>query len=169
MKTNIIILPFLFCFGCALQEQERLNPQQESSIKNEVQAVADSIWAKWEQLNPEAALQYYSEAPDWTALNSQASRFDIGAYRELAVKFKDSAVSYKWTTIRRDFKVLSKDIVLCSWIGKDEVTWSSGEKMICDPHAYTIVFQKTADQWKLIYSHDSGIPLTEKNERKPVP
>jgi hypothetical protein len=163
VKTHIFgAVLLVFRFGCASPESNQLRPQQEDQLKLEVKTVADSIWAKWEQIDPQAALQYYWDSPDWMSFNSQGSRYDLQTYRKLGTDFKNSATAYKWTTTRQDFKVLAKDAVICTWIGKDEALWKSGGKTSCDPHAYTLVFRKIASQWKLVHSHDSGITLTQK-------
>jgi hypothetical protein len=167
MKAHLL-LPTLFflCFSCTLPKTEQLSPQLKLQIQSEVEAVADSIWAKWVQLDPEAAFQYYSDSPGWLSINSQGSSYDLTAYRRLASDFKKSATAYKWTTLRRDFNVLSEDIAICDWIGKDEATWKSGDKAVCDPHAYTLIFKKMSAGWRLAYSHDSGVWATQKGGKR---
>jgi hypothetical protein len=163
MKTILFATTFLLSgFGCSLPESDQLSSQAEDQIRNEVKAVADTIWAKWEQLDPEAALQYYWNSPEWMSINSQGVRYDLQAYRKLATDFKKSAAAYKWTTTRRDFKVVCRDIVICDWFGQDEAVWKSGDKITFNPHAYTLVFRKNSGQWKLVYSHDSGALVTQK-------
>jgi len=163
MKANFlgVVLP-LFFFACTSQESTELSSQEKAQIINEVKAVADSIWSKWEALDPEGALLYYSDSPDWASFNSEGTRYNFEAYKKLAASFKSSATAYKWSTTRRDFVFVSTDIVICAWVGKDEASWKSGDKMTCDPHAYTLVFKLIAGQWKLVYSHDSGIPVIHK-------
>lgn len=166
MKANIFVALLLFCLGCTSQERNQLSPQQKDQIIGEVKAVADSIWARWEEMYPEGALQYYSDSPDWVCFNSEGTRYDFQTYKKLAAEFKNSATSYKWTTTRRDFMFLTKDIVICAWVGKDETILKSGDKITYDPHAYTMVFKKSAGQWKVVYSHDSGIVVTQKAGKK---
>jgi hypothetical protein len=163
---RLLLLAAIFIAGCTSQQSDQLTQQQKDQIKNEVKAVADSIWAKWEELDPEGALPYYSDSPDWMSFNSQGTRYNFQTYKKLATNFKNSATAYKWTTIRQDFIFVTKDIVMCAWIGKDEAFWKSGDKMTCDPHAYTLVFKKIAGRWKLLYSHDSGIAVTQEAGKK---
>ena len=80
--------------------------------------------------------------------------------------FLNMATAWKWTTTRQDFIFVTKDIVICAWDGKDETVTKSGDKITYDPHAYTMVFKKIAGQWKVIYSHDSGIAVTVKAGKK---
>jgi hypothetical protein len=42
----------------------------------------------------------------------------------------------------------------------------SGDKIIINPHAYTMIFRQIKGQWKVIYSHDSGIPVIQAAEKK---
>ena len=100
----------LLCLGCNAKESDQLSLQQKEQIKNQVKAVADSIWTKWEEMNPEGALQYYSDSPDWVCINSEGSQYDFQAYKKLANQFKNAATAYKWTTIQQDFPFITKEI-----------------------------------------------------------
>jgi hypothetical protein len=167
MKATLLAATLLLAFlGCTSPETHELSPQDKNRIINEVKAVADTIWVKWEQLDPEAALHYYSESSDWLSINSQGSPYNLLTYRRLASEFKRSATAYKWITDRRDFNVLSTNIVLCNWIGKDEATWKSGDKVTCNPPAYTLIFKKISGHWKLVHSHDSGVWATQKARKQ---
>jgi hypothetical protein len=115
-----------------------------------------------EKLDGQGVFQFYSDSPDWGMVNADGSRWDYQTTKKANADFFNSATAYKWTTTRQDFMVVSKDIVICAWDGKDETILKSGDKIIYDPHAYTFVFKKIEGQWKIIYSHDSGIPVTKK-------
>lgn len=163
MKANIFVVAvlLLFCFGCTSQPSEQLTQQQKDQIKSEVKAVCDSIIAKIERLDV-GFLDYYLDSPDLGMVYADGSRWDFQTTKKAETDFFKSATAWKWTTTRLDFIVLAKDIVIGAWDGKDETILKSGDKITCDPHAYTLVFKKIAGQWKVIYSHDSGIPVTKK-------
>jgi hypothetical protein len=148
------------------QRSEQLTQQQKGQIKKEVKAVGDGIIANWVGLDPEGGLQYYSDSPDWGMVNADGSRWDFQTFKKFWIDSVKSVTAIKWTTTRQDFTFVTKDIVICAWDGKDETTLKSGDKITYDPHAYTMVFKKIAGQWKVIYSHDSGIAVTQKAGKK---
>jgi len=143
-------------------EPAPLTQKEKEQITNEVKAVGDSLMTSFERLDAEGSPQFYADSPDWAMINADGSRYDYQVTRKAWSEFFNSATSWKWTTIRQNFIVLSKDIVICSWDGKDETILKSGDKITYDPHAYTIVFKKIAGQWKVIYQQDSGIAVTQK-------
>jgi hypothetical protein len=163
MKANIFVvaLLLLFCFGFTSQPSDQLTQQQKDQIKSEVKAVGDSIIAKIERLDA-GWLDYYLDSPDFIFFNADGSRWDFQTAKKAQPDGFKSMTAWKWTTTRQDFIFLTKDIVICAWDGKDETILKSGDKITYDPHAYTLVFKKIAGQWKVIYSHDSGIPVTKK-------
>lgn len=65
-----------------------------------------------------------------------------------------------------DAIVLSKDFAITSLIGKLEIVLKSGDKMTVDPQFYSDVYKRVAGQWKIVYEHTSGIPVTEKAGKK---
>jgi hypothetical protein len=190
MKTlclTTLIALILLCFTNGIQAQsDQLTQKQKDQIKREVKAVGDSIMGRIEKLNPRW-VEYYIDSPDWGMVNADGSRWDFQTFLKIQPDFFNSIISWKWTTTRQDFIFITPEIVICAWDGKDVTIMKSGDKIQADtvlkslynynkdganlisgdkitfdPHAYTIVFKKVAGQWKVIYQHDSGIPVTEK-------
>ncbi len=157
---------FLFCFGCTSQPSNEMSQQQKDQITNELKAAGDSLIASFERLDVEAALQFYAESPDWKMVNADGSAYDYQTNKKFLSDWANSVTSYKWTTTRQDFIIVTKDFVICAWVGKDETLTKSGDKVTYDPHAYTLVYKKIAGQWKVIYQQDSGIAVTQKAAKK---
>jgi len=189
MKTNIIFTTLLFCiFGCTSKQNDQLTQQQKDQISKEIKVVVDSIFARVEKLDVKW-LDYYADSPDWGMVNADGTRWDYQTTKKVQPDFFNSVISYKWTTTHETFLFLTKDIAIYSLDGKDETILKSNDKLIAnkplnslfgkddtslklgdiiiyDPHAYTLVFKKIKDQWKVIYSHDSGIQVTQAAEKK---
>jgi hypothetical protein len=164
MKTRIFVAALLlFCGGCTSQQSDQLNQQQKDQIKSEAKVAVDSIFAKWGRLDVEGALQYYS--PELVVVGD-SSLIDYQASKKGWMDFASSAATAKWTTVRLEFIVLTKDLVISAWMGKVELLLKSGDKMTVDPQGYTDVCKKVGGQWKVVYEHASGIPVTQKADRK---
>jgi hypothetical protein len=187
-KSTLLIVLLLLINRCSPQQNEHLTQQQKELITKEIMTVGDSIMAKVEGLD-EGWLDYYAETPDWGMANSDGSRWDYQTTKNVQPDFFNSIISWKWTTTHRDLKFLSKDIVLCAWDGKDETimkpgdkvkvdtlinnmynkemtTLRAGDKIVINPHTYTLIFKKINGFWKVIYSHDSGYPVTNPEKKK---
>jgi hypothetical protein len=164
MKANIFVAALLLlCLGCTSQQSDRLTQQQKDQIKSEVKAVFDSVFAKGEMLDADGALQYYS--PELVAVDN-SSLIDYPAYKKKWIDFNNSAATVKWTTVRWEFIVLTKDLVISAWVGKMVFLLKSGDKTTIDPQGYTDVCRKVGGHWKVIYEHASGIPVTQKAGNK---
>ena len=164
MKANIFVAAlFVSFFGCTSQQSDQLTQQQKDQIKKEVKVPLDSIFAKWGGLDVEGALQYYS--PELVVVGD-SSLMDYQVSKKGWMDFATSAATAKWTVVRLEFIVLTKDLVISAWVGKMELLLKSGDKTTIDPLGYTDVFKKVGGQWKVIYEHASGIPVTEKAGKK---
>jgi hypothetical protein len=163
MKAYIFVTTLLIlCLGCTSQQSDQLTQQQKEQIKSEIKTVGDSIIARDEMLDAVGGFEFYSDSPDWGMVNADGSRWDFQTTKKANSDFFDSVTAWKWTFTHQDYIFLAKDIVMCAWDGKDETILKSGDTVTYDPHAYTLIFKKIAGQWKIIYSHDSGIPVTHK-------
>jgi hypothetical protein len=162
MKANIFVGALLLSFlGCTSPPSDQLTQQQKDQIKSEIKAVCDSVIARLARVDA-GWLDYYSDSPDWGMVNADGSRWDYQTIKKFVPDWAKSVAACKWTTTRQDFIFITKDIVICAWDGKDDTVLKSGDEITFNPHAYTMVFKKIAGQWKIVYSHDSGIPVTAK-------
>lgn len=187
-KTTVLIVLLFLINCCSPQQNEQPTQQQKEQITKEIMTIGDSIMAKVERLDA-GWLDYYAETPDWGMANSDGSRWDYQTTKNVQPDFFNSIISWEWTTTHRDIKFLANDIVLCAWDGKDETILKSGDnlkvdtlinnmynnelttqrlgdKIVIDPHTYTLIFKKINGAWKVIYSHDSGYPVTIPEDKK---
>ena len=164
--NNFVAVLLLFCLGCTSQQGDQLNQQQMDQIKADVKVAVDSIVARFERLDAEGAMQYYWDSPGFIAFNTDGSRSDYQASKKGANDIVNSATTVKIVPSREDFTVMTKDLVVCAWLGKEEVNLKSGEKITIDPFGVTLVFKEIAGQWKVIYIHESGTTVTQKAVKK---
>jgi hypothetical protein len=164
MKANIFVAALLLLIvGCTLQQSDQLTQQQKEQIKSEVKVVMDSIIGKWQRLDVEGAVQYYS--PEMVAVGD-SSIIDYQAYKKLWLDMPKYIGTAKWTTTQWEFMVLSKDLVVSAAVGKLELFMKSGDKVTANPKIYTDIWKKVGDQWKVIYEHGSGTPVMQKAGKK---
>ena len=167
MKRNILVWALLiFSFGCTSQRSGQLTQQEMDQIKKDVKPVLDAIIDKFQKLDAEGAMQYYWNSPDFIALGGDGSRLDYQADKKLAIDAVNTATSMEFSTVRSDFTVLAKDLVLCAWLGKGTIELKSGDKDISDPYAVTFIFKHIDGQWKVIHYHESGTYKREKAAKK---
>jgi ketosteroid isomerase-like protein len=167
MKANILVLfLLLFGLGCTSQQNEQLSHQQIDQIKKDVKATADSMMAKYERFDTDESIQYYWDSPDFIKFNVDGSRNDFQAQKKSMGNSANWATAVKVPTVREQFTVLTKDVVICAREGKVEINLKSGDRLTSDPFAYTLVFRNIGGQWKVIHSHESGIIVTEKAGKK---
>jgi len=145
MKASIPVAALLFfCLGCTSQQSEQLTQQQKEQIKGEAKVAIDSIFAKWGRLDVEGASQYYS--PELLVVGD-SSLINYEVSKKGWLNFASSAATARWTAVRWESIVLTKDLVISTWMGKAEVLLKSGDKITVDPQGYTDVSKKTGGQW----------------------
>jgi len=168
MKGNIFVAALLlFPIGCTAPQGEQVTPQQKNQIKSELKTVCDSIIFYMEKLDPQGWIQYYADSPDWAMFGADGAQMDFQTFKKSSLEFPNAISSYKLlSTTRQDFIIVTKDDAICAWVGKDQLTTKTGETMTYDQHPYTLVFKKIAGQWKVVYSHDSGVPVMQKATKK---
>jgi ketosteroid isomerase-like protein len=164
MKKSIFIAAlFISLIGCTSQQGEQLTQEQKDQIKKEVKVTLDSIFAKFERLDLDAGLQYYS--PELVVVGGGS----IMDYQTSMKGWRDyfgSVATANWTMSHLEFVVLTNDIVISAWVGKLKLVLKSGDKLTIDPLSYTDVYRKSGGQWKVIYEASSGVPVKEEAGKK---
>ena len=167
MKRNIFVAALLLFFvGCTSQQTDQLTQQQKDQIKSEAKVVMDSIIAKAQRLDIGTTLQYYWDSPEFAIYNPDGSRSDFEATKKMLVWFADSVSAFKLATVREEFPIVTKDLVIYVWVGNDELTLKSGDKTKYDPDAQTFVFRKLDGKWKIVYVQESATIVTQKAGKK---
>ena len=144
MKTlfNLAIVTsiLLIVFGFSQKKGDKLNQKQIEQIKIEVTAVFDSINTIYERKDPNSALKYYSS--DFVAYATNGQKFDLKSVMDQYAKGYETLSTYKWTTYKVDFIVVTKDLVVISVDGRNESVFNSGQKLIYDPSHYTLAYKR---------------------------
>jgi ketosteroid isomerase-like protein len=166
MKRNTFVAALLlFIVGCTPQQSDQLTQQQKDQIKKEVKAAADSMMAKFERFDADGSIEYYWDSPDFTKLNVDGSQNDFQTQKKSMNNVK-WLTAVKVPTVSEKITVVTKDVAICVREAKLEMSLKSGDRLTCDPFAYTLVFKNIGGQWKVILSHESGIINTEKAGKK---
>ncbi len=155
MKSKLLLLVLSAFIVCCTQKQE-LTQKEKDQIKSEVKAAVDNILVKFEKLDPSLVTECYWDSPDFIEISVDGSKADFQTSKKGTSDFLSAAASVKLTLTKEDYKCLSKDIVICAWFGKEEITLKTGEAITISPLITTLIFKNIEGKWKAIYLHESG-------------
>ena len=159
MKTITFITLSLFFFSvCASQESIQMTPQEQETAKKDIREAVRVIFQNIEKMDVEALFQSYSNSSDLIFFTTDGSKTGLQEAKNHHAAWFKSLSSLKVTTITDDFRFLPGNIVICSWLGKFEMTLGSGEQLKINKFGITFIFSKIDNQWKVIYQHSSALP-----------
>lgn len=154
-KLTIILISFLLSFGFITQsEGQTLSDRQTEQIKNQV----DSMFQKMLVLAEKLAFNELS-----TGVNDKheagfiTNRKYYARYSSLIKDLKINAqgISQQDISIKeKKITVLSDKIVLMTASGVAKANLDDGREIAADFH-WSFVYEKTDNDWKVIYSHQS--------------
>ena len=162
MKTiTFITLAWFFFSGCASQEPVKMTPQEQETAKKEIREAVKVILQNLEKMDADALFQSYSDASTLIFFTTDGSKIGLVEAKNHHSAWFKSLSSLKVTTITDDFRFLPGNNIICSWIGKFEMTLGSGQQLKIDKFGITFIFSKIDNQWKVIYQHSSALPPTQ--------
>ena len=176
MKIEKFFIILVFCssivfFSCQTNDNTKvkvdqtteLSADEKETAKKEISARIEEIIEGAKELNVEAAIKPYSSDTDFKIVNPDASVTDIATMKNAQTESFKTLASLNFTTIKKDFTFLEKDLVMCTWTGRNEFELKSGEKMKIDQYVGSMLFRKKNNEWKIIYAHETtALPTTIK-------
>jgi ketosteroid isomerase-like protein len=159
--TLLIILAFSVLVGCAKQDPAQMTPQDQEAAKAEIREIANHILSATSKMDVDALLKPYWNSPEFALLTAQGSMVDYQTAKNGSAELFKSLTALTYTTVKDEFRFLSGNTVLYTWLGKCEWTFKTGEQAKIDSYAISFVFKKIENSWKIIYAHESASPPTE--------
>lgn len=176
MKKNNILVNIILCssvlfFSCQSNDNTKaivtptteLSSDEKEAAKKEISGRIEEIIKGAKELNAEAAVKPYSSDADFKIVNPDASVSGFDTMKHVQTEGFKTLASMNFTTLKQDFTFLAKDLVMCTWTGRNEFQLKTGEKMRIDPYVGSMLFRKRNNEWKIIYAHETAAsPLTIK-------
>ena len=156
MKTlTLFALAFSLFLPVVAQPQHQLTQVRKDQIKGEIKTVLDTMFARAERLDADAAFELYS--PDVVVSRDSTLR-DFQSYKLLWKDTFKYLAQWKWTSYHENFIFISADVVICALVGKVDLVFKSGDRLAVNPQGYTDVFKKIDGRWLAIYETAFGTP-----------
>jgi ketosteroid isomerase-like protein len=158
MKTILFITMVFFSFQ-GYSNPVLLTPQDQDTAKKEISAVVKLIIQNLEKMDVEALFQSYSDSSDF--FTTDGSMINLQVFKNHNAAWFNSLAALKVTTFNEYYRFLPGNTVICSWIGKFEMTLKSGEQLINNKFGITYIFRKIDNKWKVIHQHASALPPSQ--------
>ena len=165
-SITILLCAFILIVGCQTNEKNdskyaratESTAAEKELVKKEIAARIDEIIKGAKALNVEAAIRPYADEPDFKIVSPDASVTDYATMKNVQLESFNSVASMDFTTIKQEFTFLEKDLVMCTWTGKNEFELKSGERMKIEPYVGSMLFRRKNNEWKIIYAHETAAP-----------
>ena len=136
--------------------------QQETGIdriKDELNSAIDKLIAGCEALDMKLAFEIFSDSSDFLMMSTDGTLCDYQTYIKNNIDYFKDCDSFKLKTFKREVRIIDKDTAVYSWAYGVEAKLKTGESDIIDNAGASFVFHKIQDKWKVIYYHESSLPL----------
>ncbi len=169
LSLSLILVSTLF-LSCqsadnSLKEAEKkeLTADEKEVIKKAISSRIDEIIQGAKELNIDKAINVYSDDVEFKIVNPDATVTDFATMKKAQSEGFKGLKSLNFSTVKQDFTFFTKDLVMCTWTGKNEFELTSGEKMKIDPYVGSMLFKNKDGVWKIVYAHETtALPLPVK-------
>ena len=138
---------------------ERLSDSEVDLIKQELQAVIDTLIRGCEALDMEEAFGMFDDSPDFLMMGTGGSLCDYQTYLNDNIAYLTTCSAFNLTTLNQEIRILNRDMAIVAWAYQVEAALKTGEKDIIDHAGASFVFRRVSGTWKVVYYHESSVPL----------
>jgi hypothetical protein len=138
---------------------EHLSNSEREKIKNELHQTIHNLIAGCEALDMELAFGMFSNSPGFLMMGTDGTLCDYHTYVNNNINYLMTCADFKLTTFREEFRILDRDTAIFSWAYRADATLKSGEQDIIKNAGASFVFSKVNGEWKVVYYHESSVPL----------
>jgi hypothetical protein len=136
-----------------------LSKTEEEKIKNELKEAINTLIVGCETLDMELAFRIFSTSANFLMMGTDGTICDYQTYVNNNVNYLMTCTNFKLFTHKEEIRVLDHDMAIFSWAYRAEATLKTGEKDIFENAGASFVFRKVNDEWKVIYYHESSLPV----------
>jgi|26BtaG_2_1085354.scaffolds.fasta_scaffold00442_14 hypothetical protein len=148
-------LAFLCFFSCQNNTSE-WTTQEKEQAKKEISLRIDDIVQGAKHLDIEEAMKAYSNSDDFMIINPDGSSNNYQEMKTVNSEVFKQLCSLEFSTIKKEFRFLAKDLVLCTWFGKNNMEFKTGDKLTIASYVGSMLFKKEKGIWSIIYAHESN-------------
>lgn len=150
-----IFLIFLSISSCQNTTSEWTSQEKEQA-KKEISLRIDDIVQGAKHLNIDEAMRSYSNFDDFILINPDGSSYNYQKMKTVNSEALKEMNSLEFSTIKKEYRFLAKNLVLCTWFGKNNIEFKSGDKLKIESYTGSLLFKKENDSWSIIYAHESN-------------
>ena len=169
----VTLLTLTFFNGCKNDVDSKDNgtdcemtADEKENAKKEISDVGKFVLENAAKLDVETALKPYSNDPEFLLINPDGSYSDYGKMKETNIEAFKQLSSFKQTTLKEEYRFLTKKDVLYTWYGKNEIQLKTGEKITNESYIGTMLFKKINNDWTIVYAHESASPSIQVEDKK---
>lgn len=138
---------------------DQLSALEKEKIINELHEAIHTLITGCETLDMDLAFGSFSNSPDFLMMGTDGTLCDYQTYLNNNVNYLMTCENFKLTTFQEEIRILGPDMAVFSWAYRAEAALKTGEQDIIENAGASFVFKRVNDVWKVVYYHESSVPL----------
>ncbi len=138
--------------------EEPLSNFEREQIKKEIKGIINNLIVGCETLDMELAFDMFSDTPDFLMMETGGALCDYQTYVNNNINYLTTCSSFKLTTRSEEIRVINRDVAIFAWSYQVVATLKTGEQDSIENAGASFVFNRVADEWKVVYYHESTLP-----------
>lgn len=147
-STLVFLLLFSYCtFGQTEKEGQQ--------IVEQILSITEKYNKTWETLDMEKVAQFHSDSSFRYYRNMKLGVSNNDEFKKQMPKYMNALKSWKIEVSNPVVQVLDKNAAVIGFTGKAEMVTKDNKISDFGSGAYTYVWQKVNDEWRIVHIHES--------------
>lgn len=157
-RLLIFVFAGLTLLSCSNQQTNKMTKAEADSIANDIKDIYSRLTEYSEKAQLDSFLHCYDNSSLFVHVSSDGSMRNYEEFKNICSEYYTTLLQQKISTITEKINVVDTDLAVFAWKGNIIAGFKNGDTMKLNNYSISSVFKKIDGQWKIIHSHESGVP-----------
>jgi hypothetical protein len=157
-RTLIFIFTSAILLSCSNHHLDKMTEAESSNIIRDIKVIHEKLTEFSEKAQLDSFISCYDNSLAFLHFSSDGKMRNYEEFKKICTEYYSAVKQQKILTISEKLNVTNSNLVILGWTGNIIAQFKNGDTMKLNNYSITSVFKKIDNKWKIIQSHESGLP-----------
>jgi Calcium/calmodulin dependent protein kinase II association domain len=157
-RTLIFILVSAILPSCSNHHLDKMTEAESNNIAKDIKAIHEKLTEYSEKAELDSFISCYDNSSTFLHFSSDGKMRNFEEFKKICTEYYNTLKQQKILTITEKLNVINNNLVILGWTGNIIAQFKNGDTMKLNNYSITSIFKNIDNKWKVIQSHESGLP-----------
>jgi SnoaL-like domain len=165
-RTLTFVFTSVILLSCSNHHLDKMTEAESNNIVKGIKDIHEKLTEYSEKAQLDSFISCYDNSSTFLHFSSDGKMRNYEEFKKICTEYYKALKQQKILTITEKLNVINNKLVILGWTGNIIAQFKNGDTMKLNNYSITSVFKDIDNKWKIIQSHESGLPpeIIKKNK-----